>query len=95
LDDDSSVMTLAALPPDDARALAADPTFVERDLRLVCEAIALVASGAAPRVIVANIRYGSVVLDAARQLALADGVRIRPLWRLDMEADLAVEPIAP
>ena len=72
-----------------------DPQAVERDLRMVCEAIALVASGAAPRVVVANIRFGSLILDPARRLALDRGLRIRPLWRPDMEADLAVEKIAP
>jgi hypothetical protein len=80
-------------PHDDACAAQPDAAAIEHDLRMVCEAIALVASGAAPRVIVANIRFGSVVLDAARRLALDRGLRIRPLWRPDMEADLAVEPL--
>jgi hypothetical protein len=81
--------------PDDARTTALDPAAVEHELRMVHEAIALVASGAAPRVIIANIKFGSVVLDAARRIALSRGLRVRPLWRADMEADLAVEPITP
>ncbi len=66
----------------------------ERELRLACEAIALVASGASPRVIVAGIRWGDAILDAARRLALESGVRVNPLRHLDdPRADLVVEPI--
>jgi hypothetical protein len=82
-------------PNDDAFASEVDPSAVEHELRMVHEAIALVASGATPRVIIANIKFGSLVLDAARRIALSQGLRVRPLWRADMEADLAVEPITP
>jgi hypothetical protein len=84
----------AVQPPDFDCPPSADVVAVERDLRMVCEAIELVASGAAPRVVVANIRFGSVILDPARRLALDRGVRILPLRRADMEVDLAVETIA-
>jgi hypothetical protein len=67
---------------------------LERESRLVTEAIAMVASGAAPRVVVASLRQSQALLDPSRQRALEAGVRIRALWRNDgAGADLAVEPI--
>jgi hypothetical protein len=61
---------------------------------LAREAIALVASGASPRVVVAGIRYGELILDSAMRLALAAGVRIKPLPQPgNTGADLVVEPI--
>jgi hypothetical protein len=51
----------------------------ERELRLAREAIAMVASGATQRVVVAGIRYGDEILDAARRIALESGVRVNPL----------------
>jgi len=58
------------------------------------EAIALVASGAAPRVVIAGIRYGNEILDSARRLGLSSGVRVNPLRQPQREsADLVVEPI--
>ncbi len=67
---------------------------MERETRLVREAIAMVAIGASPRVVVAGIRYGESLLVAARRLALEAGVRVNPLWRDDHSAaDIIVEPI--
>jgi hypothetical protein len=61
---------------------------------LAREAIAMVASGASPRVVVAGIRYGEAIMDSARRLALAAGVRIRPLPQPgNAGSDLVVEPI--
>lgn len=61
---------------------------------LAREAIAMVASGAAPRVVVAGIRHGEQILDSARRLALAAGVRVRPLPQPgNAGSDLVVEPI--
>ena len=88
-------MRSAVEPPDFDCPPQANLAAVERDMRMVCEAIELVASGAAARVVIANIRFGSVVLDPARRLALDRGLRIRPRWRRDMEADLVGEPISP
>lgn len=66
----------------------------EREQRLVSEAIAMVASGAAPRVVIASLTCSSALLDPARRMALRAGVRVLPLWRADgVGADLAVEPI--
>jgi hypothetical protein len=66
----------------------------ERETRLVREAIAMVAMGGSPRVIVAGIRHGEELLDVVRREALAAGVRvmaIRPAE--DSRTDLAVEAI--
>lgn len=54
----------------------------------------MVASGATPRVVIAGIRYGEEILDAARRLALASGVRVNPLRQPSTgRADLVIEPI--
>jgi hypothetical protein len=66
----------------------------ERELRLAREAIALVASGATPRVVIAGIRYGEEILDSARRLALAAGVRVNPVRQTGTgRAALVVERI--
>ena len=66
----------------------------ERELRLAQEAIAMVASGATPRVVIAGIRHGDDILEVARRLGLERGVRVNPLRQLDKDAaDLVVEPI--
>jgi hypothetical protein len=66
----------------------------ERELRMAREAIALVAGGGSPRVVLAGIRYGEEILESARRLGLASGVRVNPLRQPQREAaDLVVEPI--
>ena len=66
----------------------------ERELRMAREAIAMVASGAAPRVVIAGIWSGAEILESARRLGLASGVRVNPIRQPDKEAaDLVVEPI--
>ncbi|HLB45333.1 MAG TPA: hypothetical protein VJK49_08060 [Candidatus Limnocylindrales bacterium] len=66
----------------------------ERELRMVREAIAMVAMGASPRVVLAGIRHGDDILVAARRLALEAGVRVNRLRQQeDKGTDLAVEPI--
>ncbi|MEP7378405.1 MAG: hypothetical protein ABI725_02470 [Chloroflexota bacterium] len=66
----------------------------ERELRMVREAIVMVASGASPRVVVAGISAGDQILDAARRLGLESGVRVNRLSQHeDRGADLAVEAI--
>jgi hypothetical protein len=68
---------------------------MDRESRLVREAIAMVAAGASPRVVVAGIRYGETLLDDARRLALEAGVRVNPIWRADEKgADIVVMPIS-
>ncbi len=82
-----------------AKIMTRDPAggyraALQRETRLVREAIALVAAGGSRRVIVAGIRHGETLLDDARKMALEAGVRINPLWRADHDgADIGVEPI--
>jgi hypothetical protein len=67
----------------------------DRESRLVREAIAMVAAGASPRVVVAGIRFGETLLDDARRIALEAGVRVNPIWRTDEKgADIVVMPIS-
>ena len=76
------------------RSRRAQSAAIERETRLVREAIAMVALGASPRVVVAGIRYGEGLLVAARRMALEAGVRVNPLWKDDHSAaDIVVEPI--
>ena len=61
---------------------------------MVREAIAMVASGASPRVVVAGISRGNEILEVARRLGLESGVRVNRLSQREQTgADLAVEPI--
>lgn len=62
--------------------------------RLVREAILMVASRGAPRVMVAGIAYGEHVLDRCRRVALEAGVRLqaRPTARGE-RLDIVVEAI--
>jgi hypothetical protein len=75
-----------------------DPTHagqtLEHEMSLVREAIAMVASGASPRVVVGGLRFGEALLVPARGLAMEAGVRLVPLWMPDdAGADIAVERI--
>lgn len=69
-----------------------DPAAGEE--RLVREAILLVAVGGAPRVLVAGLTHGEVVLDRCRRTALEQGTRLlaRPTARVD-RLDVVVEAI--
>ncbi len=61
------------------RMADAVPATLEHEMRLVREAIAMVASGAAPRVILAGIRFGDPLADWGRGLAGQAGVLLTPL----------------
>ena len=64
----------------------------ERELLLAREAIAMVASGASPRVVLAGIRFGDLILEPTRMLAREFGVRVDTIVRqLDAGTDLVVE----
>jgi hypothetical protein len=77
------------------RAAEVVPATLEHEMRLIREAIAMVASGASPRVMLAGIRFGETLLDPSRRLALEAGVRVLPVWRADEAgADLVVERIS-
>ncbi|HEY7970647.1 MAG TPA: hypothetical protein VID95_11680 [Candidatus Limnocylindrales bacterium] len=65
---------------------------LDRELQLVVDAIAMVSSGASPRVTVAGLRLGSALLEPAEELARTAGVRIVPRWSADESGvDIAVE----
>jgi hypothetical protein len=68
------------------------PATLEYEMRLVREAIAMVASGAARRVVLGGIRFGDPLADWGRPIAGEAGVLLTPLWRSDeAAADLSVE----
>ena len=69
---------------------------VELELRLVRDAIGLVASGRSRRVVVAGLRLGDAILGQAEDLAREAGVRVVPLWTTDeASTDMAVERVEP
>jgi hypothetical protein len=71
------------------------PTSVEHAMQMLREAIALVASGGASRVVVASIPACGRVVEPGSRLALAAGVRLRPLPRaVGDDVDLAVESLS-
>ena len=49
---------------------------LERELRIVQGAIAMVASGASPRVSLASLRFAPELTKPARKMALQAGVRV-------------------
>ena len=69
------------------------PATLEHEMRLINEAIALVASGAATRrTVVAGLRLGDELLETAQRMADEAGVRLVPLWHADEHGiDIAVE----
>jgi len=72
------------------------PATLEHEMQLIDEAIALVASGRAPRTVVSNLRLGDSLLEPARRKAAAAGVTIRPLWSGDEHGvDIAIETPRP
>jgi hypothetical protein len=63
-------------------------------MRLAHEAIVMVASGATRRVVIAGIRHGDEILESARRIGLASGVRVNALRQPEKDAsDLVIEPI--
>jgi hypothetical protein len=75
----------------------ADSTIaaLDHELGLVRSAIAMVASGGAPRVSLGGLQFGEQLIEPARALALQAGVRIVPIWTSDEGgADMRVERIA-
>jgi hypothetical protein len=64
------------------------------EMRLVRDAIAMVAGGASPRVVLVGLRFGEALLVSGRLQATEAGVRLVPLWMPDdAGADIAVERI--
>ena len=54
-----------------------------REMRLVESAIAMVASGGAPRVHLGGLAFGDALVEHARSVAAGSGVRVVPVWRTD------------
>jgi hypothetical protein len=80
------VNQLTGRAPDDVARI------LERELRLVREAVALVAQGVSPRVTVAGLRLGWRLLDPGQRLAAQAGVRLVPLLHADEAGvDIAIE----
>ena len=76
-------------PPEQGVAATA-----ESEMTLIRVAIEMVATGGAPRVMVAGVGYGEEILVHARRLALEAGVRLRPVRRADDRgADVVIERI--
>jgi hypothetical protein len=68
---------------------------LEREANLIREAIALVARGGSPRVVVAGLRLGEALLPVARRMGLEAGVRIVPIWPADESGlDIGVERLS-
>lgn len=69
---------------------------LDGELRLVREAILMVASKGASWVVVAGLTLGPHILDSTRRLADDSGVRIVPLWTGDEDRlDIRVEEAQP
>ncbi len=71
-----------------------DPAaLIERDHEAIVSAIDLVARGSAPRVTLANLRFGEALRERLAPRAAAVGVRLRPIWPADADSpiDLVVE----
>jgi hypothetical protein len=65
---------------------------LEGELRMVHEAILMVASSAATRVTVGGLRLSTEILGRAQQMAEDAGVRLIPLWSGDEQRlDFCVE----
>lgn len=65
---------------------------LEAELQMVREAVLLVASGGARRVVVANLHHGRVILEPARAFAADAGLRLEPIATSDpRRVDLAAE----
>jgi hypothetical protein len=68
------------------------PAALEREIGLIRDAIALVAAGRAPRVVVAGLSLGDQLLPSAQRMADEAGVRLVPNWGADEEGvQIAVE----
>ena len=59
--------------------------IIDREAELLASAIRLVASGAASRTTVGNLRLSEAAIEIVRPLAADLGVELEPLWRTDEE----------
>jgi len=68
------------------------PQTIDHELELIRTAIAMVRSGASPRVVVASLSFGDQLLPRARALAAMSGLQATPLWSLDKsQRSIAIE----
>ncbi len=68
------------------------PVTIDRELELIRTAIAMVASGGSPRVVVAGLRFGDQILPRAQAMAYLNGLQVTPQWTLDEnQTSIAVE----
>jgi hypothetical protein len=67
-------------PPQAALDRGLTRRAIKREMRLVEDAIALVASGAAPRVTVGGLAFGAQILPRAAAMARQQLVEVRELW---------------
>ena len=58
---------------------------IDREAELLASAVRLVASGAASRTTVGNLRLSEAAIAIVRPLAADLGVELEPLWRTDEE----------
>ena len=76
----------------EARTRTAVTTVLDGEMRLIEDAVRLVASGNAPRVTLAGLRFGEALMHRATFIASEHGVRIVPEWFDDEAgADIVVE----
>lgn len=69
---------------------------LDGELQLLHQAILLVATGGAPRVVVAGLRLARGLLPEADRLAADAHVRLVPLWTADeQQFDVRVERVTP
>jgi hypothetical protein len=67
--------------------------LTEGELRIVQQAILMVSCYGTPRVVIAGLRYGDLILEPAERLAAEAGVQVVPLETATPgRLDLAVEP---
>jgi hypothetical protein len=65
---------------------------LDQELGLVREGILMVASGGAPRVVLAGLRFSARLIAPARRLAVGSAVRVVPLRRDDgIGFDIAID----
>jgi hypothetical protein len=77
---------------DDESRSGATESALEREMGLIREAIAMVASGGAPSVTLGSLRLGEQLLEPARHIAARNGVRVVPLFSADEAGvDLRIE----
>src|SRR5262249_51089679 len=84
--------TIAAMARDSTDLEGEVGQTLDREMRIIRDAVLLVATGGAPRVVLAGLRLSDQLLEPARRYAASRGVRALPLWRADEEGlDIAVE----